>query len=347
MKPPQSLGEEDFTNVRAGVRVFSKRGPKSLGEVEASNVVLEANGDQPVPERLTVEADHRFLPEDEWGLLAADGQRLEVEAIIETRGVRHVIPQGEFLVQSWEETRGGGVSVTAHGMLQQVVDAPWKYATSPPVGATLLSEARRLAFPVPVVLDDVVDVRLPTGLSWGRDRLDALEDLGASMGVVWVMGADFCLHGRKRKSVDDVCMVYSDSAALLETLGNGDHFTPNEIVVWGRGRDGKSVHSYTARASDGRFDPRFYGVVREVSELESGATDNVVTNAAETRMSDTLRSEREFEAEIVCDPRIELWDVVGVARSETGGVRVGEVVGYTMPLTHVGTMRLRLRELKW
>ncbi len=349
MKPPFDLDENDLADVRVGVEVRSKRGRRDLGLVDVVTATLETNSDQPVPERLSLEAPPEFLPVNEWSLLAADGQQLHVASLIEVRGRVFRVEHGAFLIQSWEEDASGKISVSAHGLLQTVVDAPWAYATSPAAWATLQVEAQRLAFPLPVTLSKRLgDTRLPKGLSWGRDRLDALTDLGEAMGLRWLVRNDNSLHAVPYRSGKDVAAAYSDSVLLLGSQAQGDHETPNRVTVWGRARENDEqspVHSHTASTRMGRFDPKFYGTVGIVEELEAGTTPSVVSSVANRKLGEAQRAVGEFSVEMVCDPRLELYDVISV--KVEGVTRVVEVTGFSMPLTHEGSMSVKVRELSW
>ena len=60
-----------------------------------------------------------------------------------------------------------------------------------------------------------------------------------------------------------------------------------------------------------------------MEELEAGTTPSVVSSAANRKLSEARCGWREFSVEMVCDPRLELYDVISV--KVEGVTRVVEV----------------------
>lgn len=290
----------------------------------------------------------RLAPVGEWDPLMPLGQRLRVVYVYEVGGQRSEVPLG------WVHVRSASVSdsvvdVDAAGLEYLIDQDPMAFPSSPPAGATLLSEARRLASPHPVVLDEGVEnVAVKSDLSWGFSRWKALGDLGASCGVEFVFKDDGVLHGVPwTRSGRDVVLELSASECVVEVEGERRWDVYNRVTVVAKAeKGGKASGVYHTAELGGVFRPEVYGVRGKRVELESAATLQQCIEAADRELAKAAWAGRVLKVECVPDPRVELGDVVACERA-AGEWLVGRVAGFSLPLGSGGRMRLDLEELLW
>lgn len=347
MKPGFTVPELSQT-ITWECRIDSKRGRQVLAVglpvLEAS---LSVDGTAQVPERLTAKFPHTLLPATPLSPLAAYGQRLVVSVELTLGGTVMQYDMGEYVVQSWAEQSDGTVTVEAAGVLQVVADAPWPAPTSPAPNSTLLAELRRIVHPLSARLDSQVEnSALPRGLAWGNDRLDALYDLASASGgrvvsrpggTVWIVP--------NRSGVETV-RSYSGRDLAVEMLKRGDHQRANEVTVVHQARDDAGSAVWRTEANHRfPFDPDGYGVVRRV--VDSAATASPVTLArlAAKKLGDEAMRTDVRQLEIVADPAIELWDIIGLHLNNQ--TLVGRVQAFEMPLTAGDVMRVDVEELRF
>ena len=103
-------------------------------DIPVVSATLEASTDRTPRERLTLEAPHGWVPRDPGDPLNNFGQRLRVVQAITTGGVTTRVTVGIYQIDAWEETSGGGVSVTAYDLLQRCEKNPMDWPSSPPGG---------------------------------------------------------------------------------------------------------------------------------------------------------------------------------------------------------------------
>lgn len=339
--------------VSVGVRVSSMRGGVVLAsDIPAWDVRVEATSDRVVPIRVSMTCDPALVPVDAMGPLANMGQRLLIESLVDAgRGVE-AVPVGFFQVGSWEE-QADGVKVEALDLMQVLVEAPASWPSSPPEGATLRSELRRLVEPVglPVVFE-ARDRGIPRTFQWGVKREEAVRDLCESYGLAYGVKADGQLHVWEQPSGARVVAAYSAQDLLVEARRKSRDRVANRWVVAGS-PSGDEATKWTAVSTNytGEYDPRLYGIVTDRREFNAATSADAVREAADTYKRNALNAASVRSFGIVFDPRLELGDDIVCNVVHDDGTResvTGRVVAIDATLDQAdAVMRVDVKELYW
>lgn len=313
-----------------------------------------------MPAQLTYNAPLEWAPQDPLDPLNRFGQRSLVVAVYQAPGgQRWRVPLGQFVHTDWRVS-SSAVTVTATDLMQVLDDDPMPWPSSPPPGATLLSEMQRLAGTLPVVLDEgVVDRTVPVSSQWGCSRTEAVIKLATSHGAGVRSGADGCLHVHPLRDASTIDATY-EAATLPGRRGNGllldappaptgTTRRPNRWIVTGTSTQGGTDTKWTATRTTTTppFDPPAYGWVTSHQQISSAASQADVDRAADQAMRADLHAMRSRSVEVVPDARLEVGDVIGVLAAD-GEISVGRVAAYSLPLSSVGEpMRVDIDLLEW
>ena len=220
--------------VAIGGRVDVYRAGRAIAtDVPVTDVVYDWTAARVVPGQVTYTAPADWVPVDAMSPLANMGQRTHLWSIVDVAGERVEVELGWFLHQSWEES-DKGVEVTATDLMQVVEDSPASWPSSPPAGATFLSELRRLA-QMPVTLDDQNDFRIPRTYEWGYSRTEAIRDLCDSYGCGYGVKPDGYLHVWPVRRGAPVA-AYSAEDLLIDAPRKSTERRPNRWLVVGNGQ---------------------------------------------------------------------------------------------------------------
>lgn len=308
---------------------------------------LTVNEAQEIPERLTLS-----VPEAAYGRvwrpsgprhpLARYGQTLDTSIVTGSlvSGQEWTTRLGQFLVQESDyDDDAGRVEVEALGILQKVSTDRIPAPHSPPFGATLIGEFRRLTpggIPV-VVHPDVADRPCPTSFVWDDDRLKALYDIADALPALLrtsALGEIHLLPPLPTRPVPVLTIRDGEGGTLVsapQTDSRDDVF--NTIVVRSSGTDDPAKPPVWAEATvdSGPLHPATYGVVRKffASPLVTNHLEALAT--ARTMLAASVRRSNILVCSIAPDPRIDLDVPVEVWRR--GQRYLGWVVAYSMPLT--------------
>lgn len=266
-------GIEPSEIVRYGALVDVQHGGELLAiDLPVAGGQLEVNSESAVPELLTLDV----TPEQEH-LFIADGRRVHLKIICESFTRREVIDRGWYRILPGST----GSSVRAAGLLDLVRMAPWPFASSPRMDATLHSELERLAAPLPVVLDaGVVNVPVPSSLAWGFDRLKAIGDLCASVGLTARVKADGYLHVCRVPRLTGVPVaLYEAGSTLLDLQQGASAERHNRFVFWARGK-----------LADGNADVNLADARGDISRAQKDLGDKTAQAAEKAKaLDDALR----------------------------------------------------------
>ncbi|RTE47887.1 hypothetical protein [Actinobaculum sp. 352] len=320
---------------RAG-RVLATAIPNtdSLLEVSAGNMPAE---------KLTFTAPRDWTPTSPYDPLNNYGQELGVTVRMVADGVPWHVNMGRYMVTGWAE-KTGGVQVTAVGLLQRLVENPAVWPSSPPAGATLYSEARRLAPGLPIRLH-ARDRGIPRTFEWGTSRVEALQELCDSYGLDMLIRADGYLHLVPHRDGGSPDITYRD--VVIEAPRESVNRRANQWIVYGKETDGVQPIAITT-ADEAPYDPGSYGRLVEHHQMSIAEDQSAVTAAAGTYMRKRLNAARKRSISVRPDPRIEIGDIIQ-AISDTEIV-TGRVTGYSLPLvagTSKTDMRIDVEELQW
>jgi hypothetical protein len=331
-------------------------------DVPVRDVVLDVTADRVVPGKLEFTAPMEWTDSAGGTVRAVDyplsplsnfGQRVHVTALLDVDGTPAEVELGWFQIDTWEPGDGDTVQVTALDLMQTLVEAPMTWPSSPPAGASLLSELRRLCdvgsgHSLPVVLDDPVDRGIPRTFEWGTDRAEAVRDLCESYGLGYGVKPDGYLHVWKLRDGRAPVATYTARDLLLSAPRQAVERRANRIVVVGSKTEGDVETQWVAQgdATEPPYSISEYGLVASRFELNSADGQAAVTAAMQTRMRSLSLTTRTRSLEIAMDPRLELGDVIAaITEDET---IVGRITALSMPLTDPSTrMRVDVQELNW
>jgi hypothetical protein len=349
-------------SVGVGARVEVVRGREVLAtDVPVQDVVVDATQDRVVPTQLTYTAPRDWVPEHELSPLSNFGQRSHVSMVLDVDGTPATVEIGWFLHTAWEE-QDDGVQVTAVDLMQTLVDNPLDQPSSPPSGASLLGELRRMCAGesgtgLPVVLDDPVDRSVPRTTQYGTNRAENVRDLCESYGLEYAVKPDGYLHVWARRDGRKPVAHYSakdlgtpgTAGVLLDAPRKSQDRRPNRWTVVGTQGSGDDEQVFVAKASATQppYDIAGYGIVRARYEMNQATSQAQVTAAAQTYMRNAMITSETRSLEIPADPRLELGDIIS-AQTDTGEMLTGRVTAYSLPVSEPDArMRVDVGVLKW
>jgi hypothetical protein len=270
--------------------------------------------------------------------LATYGQELDVSVtVLSSIGGEWSTRVGRFLITDWEENSDGSLSVTGDGLLRRVDDAKLTTPSQPRPGATLMTEARRLApLGVSVAFDEaLVDRAVPGSLVWESDRMAAFESIADAWPAL--LRVDEWGQVVFRAPLPDV-------PTPVLTLKDGERGTVvgapradtregayNEVVARSSNPDREDVQAVVRQESGPMSATGPYGPVTREWSSPLISTTTQAFNAAQTMVRNSLRPTRVLPVTHAPDPRIDLDDPVEVIRD--GVSTWGYVTGYDLPLT--------------
>lgn len=343
--------------VAVGVRVDSSRGGRVLaGDIPVSSVKVEATAERVVPSMVSFTAPPEFVPRQESDPLANFGQRVMVSSLMEVEGRVEVVPFGSYLITEWEET-GDGVSVTAVDLMRLVEDNPLAWPSSPPAGATLSSELKRLAGSVQTggglaVAFEGRDRPVSRNLQYGTSRSEAIRDLCESNGLLYAVKADGCLHVWDEPDSARPVVVYSARDLLVDAARKSQDRVANQVIVAGSPQGDDAVQWTATRQNfSGEYAPNLYGLVTSRHEFNAAASQESVEKAAQTYLRNAMNTRSVRSLGVAFDPRIELGDDISAWIEHDDGSRetvTGRVVAVSAVLDDPDQlMRIDVKELWW
>lgn len=344
-----------------GVSVESWLGGQSLGMVPVSGGGVTWSTSREVPGSLDLVVP-RLHPvpggsspvdwrpgRDESAPLARFGQELDVRLTVSVPGrVWPSIPLGRFLVTG-TDPGPGVVRVSAESLTRRVVDDRLTSPTAPRSGGTLASEAKRLVRPVGLSLtidDALTDRAVPSSMSWGESRIDALREIAEAWPARLVEDSTGGLH---------MLAPLADVPEPLDTLTDGEGGTVlaayeqdtrdgtyNRVVARGQETTEAGLPAFQAvrQVSEGPLAANGpYGAVTYFFASPLLTSLSAAQAAATTRLAALTRPARTLPVTLAPDPRWEVGDAVAVVAD--GQTWRGWVSGVTIPLTVAdGDMRM-------
>lgn len=308
--------------------------------VPATKIKLEwSNTQRSVPAKLTYQAAAEWTPKSPYDPLAMFGQRSMVTALYEdAAGRRWEIPMGEYVHTDWK-AGDGEVTVEAVDLMQLLEQNPAAWGSSPPAGATTLTELRRLAdYALPVVLDQgVPNLPVPRATQWGNSRTEAVLKLAASQSIGLRCGYDGALHAYPVRDATRPDAIYTaESGLLIDCPPVSSGRRPNRWYVTGTkqaeeqgGKEERWTATRTATAPP--YDPESYGWVTSHKEFSAAASQDAVEKAADTYQAKDMASVVSRSLTVVPDARVEVGDIVGAVTAD-GERLAGRVTAYSLPL---------------
>lgn len=346
-------------SVVVGCELSVVRGREVLAtSVPAWDVELDETNDRVVPGQLTFMAPRSWVPTHPLAPLANFGQRVHVTQRLTAGGQPWKVGVGWFKIDSWAE-QDAGVQVTALDLLSLPDENPLVWPSSPPAGATLLTELRRMAIPLPVVLDDPGNPAVPRTTQYGTSRTENIRDLCASYGREYGVQDDGYLHVWRQKDGRDPVAHYSGvtdlgtpgarAGRLLSAPRKSQPRRSNRFTVAGTqgSGDDKQRWSATVSATQPPYDPDGYGIVHERHEMNMATSQAQVTAAANTYQRNAMISTEVRQLEMPADSRLQRGDVISV-HTEAKEFFTGRARQIYLPVSdHKKNMRVDVEVLLW
>lgn len=338
--------------VAVGVRVDVWHGGRCIAsDVPCSNVVIDATTSRVVPSQVEMNVPTSLVPRQAHDPFSNHGQRILVTSLLEMAGRPVEVVLGWYQIRSCDQDG----KVLADDLMQIVAENDLAWPSSPPAGATLASELRRLAsgeIPntgIPVVLE-VPDRKIPRTFQWGHKRADAIRDLCESYGLAYAVKADGALHVWESSITCKPIAHYSSGDLVVSANRETRPRVPNRWIVSGSPQgDENTKWSAVSTNFHGEYDPALYGVVTDRREFNAATSYEAVAKAANTYRRTALEATGKVTLGLALDPRLELGDDV-TALVETGDGQqeaiAGRVVALSMSLDDPGQpMRVDLKEM--
>lgn len=316
---------------------------------------------------LTLSVDRSWFPLttsgaiDTGGLLAPFGNRLRAyRGIVYGDGTIVQFPVFYGRIEQVQMSRAGSVSVSGNDLAADVVDAQFETPTSSNPANTISQEFRRL------VLGALPDATFGTSdltgakiapIAWQNDRAQALDDMSATVSMMWYPLADGSFVQRYTPWTEPGL-----TPQLTLSDGTGSAAGANNSVAdWTITVSRTGVYNtvvFTAERQDGS--PPVYATVRDLVptsptyylgnfgrkplliQNQAALTQSQCKAAAQSALKAATAITQTWDpVSVIADASLELGDVISM--SADGAVSTQVVAGFTLPLRETGDMSLSLR----
>lgn len=298
---------------------------------------------------------------DTGGLLTPFGHRLRASrGIVYGDGSVASFPVFYGRIEQVQMGRAGQVSVSANDLAADVVDAQFETPQSSIPTNTISTEFRRLV--ADALTDatfgtsDLTGVKIPP-LAWQSDRAQALDDMSATVAMLWYPLADGSFAQR--------LVPWTKPGQVAQVaLSDGTNAAPgvnNAVADWTITVSRTGVYNSVVFASE-RQDgtPPVFATVRDVTAGsptnylgDFGRKPLLIQNQAALSQSQCLAAAQSAlkaataitqvwdPVSIVPDASLELGDLVALTAEGAASTQV--IVGFTLSLRETGDMSLNLR----
>lgn len=320
-----------------------------------------------VARRMSLTVDRSWFPltgageVDSGGLLAPFGNRLAAyRGITYGDGSVASFPAFYGRIEAVALSRSGSVALSASDLAADVVDAQFETPTASVSTNTVGVEFQRL---VTGALSDAVfgtsDVTAAVvpPLLWQSDRAQALDDLSASVGMLWYPLADGSFVQRlvpwSNPSLASVLTLTDGTSGTFSTSNLISDYTItisrsgvyNSVVYASERLDGSAPVHATVHDLD-PASPTYYlgnfGRKPFLVQNQAALTQQQCLSAANTVLKQATAVTQTFDpVTTIPDAAIELGDLLTVQADSAVSQQV--VAGFTLPLREGGSMSLNLR----
>lgn len=349
------------------IDVLDRQGDVLLSNLPIIDGSVRATLNSRVARVLGLSVDRSWFPLasngsiDTGGPLTPFGNRIRASrGILYGDGSQAVFPVFYGRIEQVQMNRNGSVSVSANDLAADVVDAQFETPQSSIPANTISTEFRRLvadALPDAVFgTSDLTGVKIPP-LAWQSDRAQALDDMSATVAMLWYPLADGSF-------VQRLVPWTSPGQVAQVSLADGTGAAPGvngSISDWTITVSRTGVYNSVVFASERQDGTApVFATVRDVT---SGSPTNylgnfgkkplLIQNQAALSQSQCLAAAQSAlkaataitqtwdPVAIVPDASLELGDLI--AMNADGAASTQVVVGFTLPLRESGDMSLSLR----
>jgi hypothetical protein len=316
---------------------------------------------------LSMTVDRRWFPllpnggVDTGGLLAPFGNRIRAyRGITYGDGSVAAFPVFFGRIETVEMSRDGDVSVGANDLAADVVDAVFETPQSSIPANTITTEFRRLvtgALPDAVFgTSDLTGTKI-AAITWQSDRAQALDDMSATVAMLWYPLADGSFVQRLTPWTNP-----GQTAQL--TFADGTNAAPgvnNAIADWKITVSRTGVYNSVVFASERQDGTTpVHAIVRDLNPASPtyflggfGRKPLLIQNQAALSQSQCLAAAQSAlktataitqtwdSVSIAPDASLELGDLLNVRADGAASAQV--IAGFTLPLRETGAMSLNLR----
>jgi hypothetical protein len=298
---------------------------------------------------------------DTAGLLTPFGNRIRAKrGIVYGDGSVVSFPVFYGRIEQVQMARSGQVTVSGNDLAADVVDAQFETPESSNPAATISAEFRRL------VLEALPDATFGTSdltgtliapVAWQNDRAAALDDMSATVSMLWYPLADGSF-------VQRLTPWTKPNLTVQLTLADGTNAAPgvnNAIADWTITVSRSGVYNavvFAAERQDGTApvyaaardlnptSPTYYlgnfGRKPLLIQNQAALTQSQCLAAARTALKSATAIAQTWDpVSIVPDASLELGDLIGMSADGAASSQV--VAGFTLPLRETGDMSLSLR----
>ena len=328
---------------------------------ESVSVAYDANQNvQGTCSVVVLDADGLYTPASMGDPLTPFGGELNIKAGFNIRGVVETVSLGWFPIWSisvedaWSSMqdqltgntalvrRGSRISVSGRDRMQKVADFKFLVPTAP----NELTAWAEIAYLVKDILPTTIpsfvttsgDIAIPTTLTYGEDRLEAVKALAAVFAAEPVMTASGALTLRKINPTQDATNTAPTFGWTVNITDYKKTLTRdgvnNIVVVRGKDSNGVSVITYAIQDSGptsfyGAMGPRPVFYDTELVNTRQGLQDYANAQLATTASQNT----QTVPIKALPNPAIELGDYVSFQTAETSTALASvtcRIIGYTI-----------------
>jgi hypothetical protein len=298
---------------------------------------------------------------DTGGLLTPFGNRLRASrGITYGDGSRITFPVFYGRIEQVQMGRAGQVSLSASDLAADVVDAQFESPQSSIPANTITTEFRRLVqgalSDATFGTSDLTASKIPP-LAWQNDRAQALDDMSATVAMLWYPLADGSFVQRlvpwtKPGQTAQVFLADGTNAAPGVNNGIADWTVTvsrtgvyNSVVFASERQDGTAPVYATVRdlvATSPTYYLGNFGRKPLLIQNQAAMTQSQCLQAAQSALKAAVAVTQVWDpVSIVPDASLELGDLIGMQAEGAASTQV--VVGFTLPLRETGDMSLSLR----
>jgi hypothetical protein len=353
--------------VYSRVDVLARDGTVLKSDLSFIDGSVRATLNSRVARVLTLTVDRSWFPLlpngdiDTGGLLAPFGNRIRAYRGI-TYGDGSVASFPVFFgrIETVQMTRAGNVSLGANDLAADVVDAVFETPQSSVTTNTITAEFRRLVrgalADAAFGTSDLTGVKIAP-ITWQSDRAQALDDMSATVAMLWYPLADGSFVQRRTPWTNP-----GQTAQL--TLADGTGAAPgvnNAIADWTITVSRTGVYNSVVFASERQDGSApVYAIVRDLDpdsptyylgnfgrkplliQNQTALSQSQCLSAAQSALKSATAITQTWDpVSIPVDASLELGDLIGMRAEGAASAQV--ISGFTLPLRETGDMSLSLR----
>lgn len=295
------------------------------------------------------------------GLLTPFGNRIKAyRGILYGDGSIISFPVFHGRIEQVQMGRNGQVTVAANDLAADVVDAQFESPQSSNPANTISTEFRRL------VLGALADATFGTSdltgtlippLAWQNDRAQALDDMSATVSMLWYPLADGSFVQRLTPWTNPgqtAQVALSDGTGVVSGVGGtisdwtitvSRTGVYNSVVFTSERQDGTAPVYATVRDTSASS-PTYYlgnfGRKPLLIQNQAALSQSQCSAAAQNALKAATAITQVWDpVSIIPDASLELGDLIGMTADGASSTQV--IVGFTLPLRETGDMSLSLR----